>query len=180
MRGATINEEIVLVAKSYEGQEEIRGNKGFKEEDFETKTKAVGWQKDQAWCSYFSELVWKEAYQQWDATLFSRLDKLFVGSAVTTFRNFQKTKDFVCNQNPKPGCLVVWQNYESGAASWSGHIGIVETASVPKQLFTAIEGNTNDNGEREGFEVAIKTRTLNFKPKQNGLVLLGFVHPKEV
>lgn len=177
---ATINDEIVSIAQSYLGQEEIRGNKGFKQEDFELKMKAMGWQMDQAWCAYFAELVWKEAYQQWDATLFSRLDKLFSAGAVATYNNFKKAKDFMCNQVPKPGALVVWQSYVSGAPHWSGHVGIVETASVNKGIFTAIEGNTNDNGEREGFEVARKNRTINFIKKQNGLVLLGFVHPKIV
>lgn len=177
---ATINEEIVEIARKYVGQEEIPGNLGFKEEEFQIKMTSVGWNKGDAWCSYFAELVWKEAYQQWDATLFQRLNKLFTGSAVTTFRNFQKTKDFVFNVKPKQGALVVWQNYKEGNPHWTGHIGIVEMISGNNSIVHTIEGNTNDDGGREGIEVARKNRPVKYDIKQNGLVLLGFIWPKEV
>ena len=179
MIGKTINEEIVLIANKYIGQEEIRGNKGFKDIEFNRLMDAVGHEKGQAWCAYFAELVWKEAYQNWDATLFSRLDKLFSASAVTTFRNFHKTKDFTTPRKPSPGCLAIWQKYKDGKAHWSGHIGVVDT--VNKNIsFTCIEGNTNEDGGREGYMVGKKNRIIDFEEKQNALVLIGFVQPKEI
>jgi hypothetical protein len=176
----SIAEEILSIAEKWVGQEEIRGNQGFKDSEFEAKMKACGWKKGESWCSYFSEIVWKEAYQRWDATMFTRLDKLFSGGAITTFRNFQKTKDFIVDIRPTVGSLVVWQNYKEGTPHWTGHIGIVSKVDMKNKSMNTIEGNTNDNGEREGFEVANKTRAIDFTLHQNGLVLLGFVHPKDI
>lgn len=175
----TINHEIVAVAESYVGKEEILGNLGFKDEEFERRMKACGWKENDAWCSYFTELVWKEAYQQWDATIFSRLDKLFSGSAVETYRNFSKTKDFLTANKPLPGALSCWQTYKEGKPHWTGHIGIVQSVDFKNGKYTCIEGNTNDKGGREGYIVAIKNRELDFSVK-NGLVLVGFINPKTI
>ena len=175
----TINAEILEVASSYLGQEEILGNRGFKNKEFEKDMKNVGWQVSNAWCSFFVEFVWKKAYQQWDATLFTRLDKLFSGSAVTTLRNFKKTKDFVVSKKPTIGSLVVYQRYKKGKPHWSGHIAVVKSFNIKKGVFTSIDGNTNDKGGREGYIVAEISRKLNFEKKE-GLVLKGFIHPKVI
>ena len=45
-------------------------------------------------------------------------------------------------------------------------------------MMLTVEGNTNDDGSREGYMVAEKQRKIDFDVKQNGLVLMGFVHPK--
>jgi hypothetical protein len=61
----------------------------------------------------------------------------------------QKQGLLIRNGNPKPNDIVIFQ---------FSHIGIVET--VNSNGFTAIEGNTNDEGSREGFEVARRTRKM--------------------
>lgn len=43
----------------------------------------------------------------------------------------------------------------------AGHTGIVVSAN--RGVMTTIEGNTNDEGSREGYEVAIRTRSVNMK-----------------
>ena len=177
---ATINDEVVGVAIKYLGKKEILGNKGFEDEAYQAILEACGWQYLDAWCSFATEGIWKEAYQQWDATLFSRLNKLFNASAVTTFRNFQKTRDFITSTKPVKGALAVWQKYKNGVATWQGHIAIVESFNMQKAELNTIDGNTNDKGGREGYIVARVKREMDFRTKQNGLVLLGFVHPKEV
>lgn len=176
----TINSEIISTALKYLGEEEILGNLGFKDSEFEVKMKSCGWKEKDAWCAYFAELIWKEAYQHWDATLFTRLDKLFTGSAVNTFKNFQKTKDFIATTKPVVGSLAVWQKYTDGKAHWTGHIGIVESFDIKNRELTTIDGNTNDKGSREGYIVARQLRPLDFTLKQNGLNLLGFIHPKQI
>jgi len=176
----SINAEIIETAKKYLGQEEITGNMGFKEAEFDVKMKAVGHKEKEAWCAYFTELVWKEAFHQWDATLFTRLDKLFSGGAVETFRNFQKTKDFIVTTKPIEGALAVWQKYKDGKASWTGHIAIVESFNIGRKQLNTIDGNTNDKGGREGYIVARISRPLDLTIHQNGLVLLGFIHPKKI
>jgi len=175
----TLNQEIVDTALSYIGQEEIRGNKGFKVSEFQQKLENSGWKYGQAWCSYFAEAVWKEAYQQWDALMFTRLDKLFSASAVQTYKNFYKAKDFVTSRKFVPGCLVVWQMYKDSKPHWTGHIAIGVDHYRKIGKIETIDGNTNNDGGREGYIVASKVRDLTFRTKVNGLVLIGFIHPKE-
>jgi len=176
----TINQEVLLRAIKEIGQREVPPNLGFEDKEFEERMKAVGFVPGNAWCALFTELIWEEAYQNWDATLFTRLKVLFNASAVTTFRNFQKTKDFIVDKKFEVGCLVAFQTYKEGAAHWTGHIAIGKSYDRKTNKVTTIDGNTNDAGGREGIIVAEKSRTLNFDPIQNGLVCLGFVHLKQV
>ena len=179
-----IRNKIIDLSYLYEGQTEISGNLGFKDDIFQQKIEAVGWDKGQAWCSYFSELVWKEAYGHFDSAVISELDKLFSANAVKTFENFKNSKKYITksNQNLEPGDLVVWAYYKNGEAKkkdiWTlGHIGIV--TKVAQLFFLSMEGNTNSSGGREGIEVAEKKRDYSFY-NDNGLRLLGFVKPRTV
>jgi hypothetical protein len=176
----TLVEEIISIAKEWEGEQEIRGNVDFKNPKFSTRMRAMGFITGDAWCSLFVELVWHSAYEAWDSTIISRLDKLFSKMAVVTYRNFQKTKDFIVDKKPAPGCLAVWCHYEKGKPTIYGHIGIVVEANIKWGMMITIEGNTNDDGGREGYEVAGKQREIDFDIKENGLTLMGFVHPKIV
>lgn len=179
-----IRQKIVDLCYKYEGQKELKGNSGFENDIFQQKMEAVGWDKYQAWCSYFTELVWKEAYAHFDSTLISELDKLFSANAVKTFENFKKSKKYKTsiNQNLKPGDLVVWASYKNNMPNkkgiWTlGHIGIV--TKVAQLFFLSMEGNTNSQGGREGIEVAEKKREYNFY-NENGLRLLGFIKPRDI
>lgn len=64
-------------------------------------------------------------------------------------------------QAPVPGDIMIMQ-----FAHGLGHTGIVE--NVGHTTVTCIEGNTNDDGSREGYEVARRIRTKNS--------ILGFLH----
>jgi len=174
-----IRNKIVEIAYSYEGMEEISGNKGFKDDIFQQKLEAVGWNYGQAWCSYFAELVWKEAYGSFDSSIIEILDKKFSANAVKTYDNFYKSKRFKTGNNPEPGDLVAWAYYKENKPKmvdiWTlGHIGIV---TKPAQLFfLSMEGNTNSKGGREGIEVAEKERGYDYY-QENGLRLLGVIKP---
>lgn len=188
-----LRSKIVQVAESYEGQTEFRGNSGFKDRDFQDAMEAVGWQKGQAWCAYFAELVWKKAYGKFENTKdeLAELDKMFSPGAVATYNNFTKlwakrdhtrpnSEGYAVKPTPEAGDLIVWQNYRNGKAHWTGHVGIVIQVNGNDTVHT-MEGNTNSNGGREGIEVAMKTRKVGsdlFRPKSRGLVLKGFVSPK--
>ncbi len=153
-------------ALSFVGEEEVRGNLGFKDEDFEKRMKEVGWEKGQAWCAYFIELI---------AVLSGFKDtNLFSGSAVQTWNNFSSSS-YKTSQHPKIGSLVIWQNYKYRTAQWSGHAGVVVSVDKKRTEFVTVEGNTNSNGEREGYEVSLRIRDLNFDMK-NGLNLKGFIY----
>jgi hypothetical protein len=156
-----------LVAQKYIGKTEISGNAGFTDPDFEAKMKLVGWQKGEAWCAYFCEMVFKEAFPAKAADF----NKLFSASAVQTFSNFT-SNGYINKSTPEPGDLVIWRMYKNGKPQWQGHAGIVLSA-INSTSFKSIEGNTNDGGGREGYIVAEKVREV--KKVTNGLQVLGFI-----
>lgn len=159
--------EIVNVARKYIGEEETTGNSGFKDQLFQKRLEQAGWFKGASWCAFFVEMCCKEANNQ----LMDEYTKLFSGSATATYANFEKA-GYVVNQQPAPGALAVWRH----GNTWKGHIGIV-TEVVDDKVFKCVEGNTNNDGSREGYLVAEKKRhyaPLPFKPE--GLNLIGFIH----
>jgi hypothetical protein len=171
-----IRDLIVSKALFYIGEQEVKGNQGFKNKIFENKMISVGFQHGFAWCALFGELVWREAGQDVNTSLDHILAKTFSAGAVKTFNNFKARKDFEISNTPTPGDLVVWQSYKRGKASWTGHLAIV--VGVEDDHFETVEGNTNSKGGREGIEVALKKRNYNFQTT-NGLRILGFIKPND-
>jgi surface antigen len=172
-----IVEKIVDVAHCYIGQEEKPNNSGFEDAEFEAAMTKVGWEAGEAWCASFAKLVWREAYKT-DAARLLEVERLFSKSAVQTYRQFDASDWKTQNEDgspivvPQVGALVVWQFGDST----KGHIGIV--ARVFSQTeFETIEGNTDDNGGREGIKVAYRRRIVR-RARGEGLNLLGFVLPK--
>ena len=160
--------KAVDIAIKYIGQTEKPGNSGFTQIDFERRMEKVGFQKGQAWCAYFVELVFKEAYPE----KAKEIDKLFSASAVKTFVHFKEAA-YPINNVPGLGNLVIWQTQKEGKPYWTGHAGIVVNV-IDQETFESVEGNTNDGGGRDGYIVAIRTRKV-IKGIQNGLQVLGFV-----
>ena len=158
---------VIEIAKSYLGKTEKPSNAGFNDKIFEEKMKEVGFEKGQAWCCYFAELCFKEAIKD----RYIGIEGLFSASTVQTFQNFKKAKYEISNK-PIEGALVIWQNYKDGKPQWSGHAGVCVEV-IDDTTFKSIEGNTNDDGSREGYEVALKTRKV--KEVKNGLKVLGFI-----
>ena len=180
-----IVKEILECALLFDGIKEVGNNEGFEKRffkkynmTFQELMVTVGWKRGQAWCAYLSELIWKLAYLQFDVSIVYQLEKLFSGSAVQTYMNFKDSKDFVCSNVPVKGAVVIWVLYKNGKVTNSGHAGIV--ISVTDTVIETIEGNTNKSGSREGDQVAKKTKIVDFSLKENGLNLLGFIHPKKV
>jgi hypothetical protein len=159
------------IALKYVGQTEKPGNMGFNDAVFEAYMKDVGFEFGHAWCSYFGELVFKEALPE----IFEELDKLFSASAVQTFKNFQDA-GYSISQTPQIDALVIWQKFKDGVAHWTGHVGIVSNVKSTWE-FESVEGNANSKGGREGFEVAVLDRKI-FAEVLNGLKVLGFVQIK--
>lgn len=156
------------VALKYIGQTEKPGNMGFNDASFETRMKLVGFQKSHAWCCYYVELVFKEAYPE----RFEELDKLFSAGTIQTFKNFRDAAYLIGNV-PHENNLVIWQSYKDGKALTTGHAGIVATVQSTWE-FQSVDGNTNSHGGREGFEVALQSRKILANVK-TGLKLLGFI-----
>lgn len=170
-----INELIVDIARSFVGMQEIPGNMGFKDDVFEDLMEDCGWQKGQAWCTYFTELVWKIAYQEYNSSVIPTLDRLFSAGAVKTYNNFKQSGKFIVDKKPEIGSVVIWQTWKDNLPQWTGHAGIV-TEIIGGNKIRTIEGNTNSKGGREGIEVAEKIRRLSFDVR-SGLVVKGFIKP---
>jgi len=168
----TLRGSIKSYAFEYIGQEEIKGNMGFKDAEFEDKMRAVGFRDTYAWCALFCELVWTEAYKEFNPELLDTLESVFSAGTVRTYRRFKKL-GWVGNI-PQEGDIVIWQSYKRGKAQTTGHAAIV--MEVGDGFIKTIEGNTNDKGGREGYTVAEKTRTIDFT-NTNGLRMLGFIKP---
>lgn len=161
--------DVKTIALSYVGKTEVPGNMGFNDKIFQKKLEEVGWEKTFAWCSYFAELVYKEACL--DATIKKLLTKLFSGSATTTYKNFDLDGTFKTGLLPKPGSLAIYRH----GIGWQGHAAICIDADNGT-TFPTVEGNTNDKGGREGYIVARKNRYIKkpFLPK--GLNLVGHIY----
>lgn len=172
-----ISQLIINKAQHYLGQREKVGNTGFIDESLDKKMRSIGFDDKEAWCSLFAELVWKEAYSEYMPLMVQKLDVIFSEGAVKTYLNFNKSTDFhlLVTKTPIPGALVFWQKYVNGIMDWRGHVGIFTQFEGGKMI--TIEGNTNDNGSRDGDGVYKKNRTLDYF-NNNGLRLLGFVNPK--
>lgn len=174
-----IAEKIVSIAKSYIGQEEVLGNLGFKDAQFEDKMKEAGWEVGQAWCAYLGESVWRQAYGE-SHPLYKTISRLFSASALSTYYNFANSKQFKVGKQAQPGALVIWK-HGTDPAKHTGHLGIVTSAGIPPTTFQSVEGNTTSGNpnEREGYIVAEKLHPLDRLPTPNGLNLVGFVYVNE-
>ena len=159
------------VAKSFLGVKELPGNK-FKDDpniagDLGELIKKAGQKDGEAWCAYFVEAVLCKAYPAREA----QFRKLCDASAVKTLSNF-RAAGFSILREPVIGSVAVWQTYKGGVAHWTGHIGIVSDV-ISKFAFHCIEGNTNNDGGREGHSVLQKYRKV--RTVKDGLSLIGFI-----
>ena len=168
----TLRGSIVSYAFEYLGQEEIKGNMGFKDPMFNDKMNSVGMVDGYAWCCLFTELCWVEAYKEFNPEVLPLLTKEFTAGTVRTFRHFKSLG--WTSKTPEAGDIVIWQSYKRGRSKTSGHAAIV--IEVNGNSLKTIEGNTNDKGGREGYIVAEKNRTIDFD-NDNGLRMLGFIKP---
>ena len=97
----TINGCIVSFAVEYIGQEEIKGNMGFKDEQFNKYMKDTGFKKGHAWCAYFAELCYIQGYQDFDTSKLMDVAKYFSAGAVRTYRNFSKAEGWTVDKKPE-------------------------------------------------------------------------------
>ncbi|HBC0987555.1 TPA: CHAP domain-containing protein [Escherichia coli] len=132
--------QVVKIAISQIGaQEQPRGsNKGPQVSQY---LKAVGINFPAAWCAAF--VVW--CHQQAGVNSIPR-----TGGVLDMWN---KTKSTRAVTQPQPGDVFI-MDYGRG----NGHTGIVER--VEGSTLYTIEGNTDANGGREGYEVARRTRNL--------------------
>lgn len=144
--------KLVEVAKRFLGVEESpRGsNCGPMVNTFKAATtlpSGESW----PWCAAFVSYVVQHADAESEDLSFPHPPRL---AAAFSFESWGRENGAVVfspsneTYKPEPGDIVTYT---------FSHIGIIE--SVSGGSFVAIEGNTNDDGSREGYEVARRTRT---------------------
>lgn len=158
-------DQLITTAKQYIGQEEIQPNLGFKDPTFAAKMNKVGFYKGASWCGFFDMVVVLDVYK--DSKWLPLLKKHMSASTQTMYANFLKSPEFHVSKEFKSGCIVIWQHGDTD----NGHTGIGDTDTDAN--FTSIEGNTNNNGSSNGFEVCENRHTYNFGPA--GFHLKGFI-----
>jgi hypothetical protein len=155
---------------------DMYSNKGFVDASFQAMMESVGWISSYAWCAFYVKLVYMQLYsfdREW-------LSKNIGGGAVDNLynvknRNAVGDKKYIAitkNEQPKIGdvfCMGV---------SGNGHTGIVVEVlgqSGNGWSCKTIEGNTSDEGVREGYRTRYLTRTLQVGvANSSGQVMKGY------
>jgi len=173
-----IRDFIVLTALSLVGEREKILNINFSKEKFEDYKRRLKLTDGQVWNTYFTELVWIYAYQQYDPSMVKKLNKLFDAGAVNTWRNFLKS-DFLVSNIPVAGDIVIWQNFINDKPCASGHAGIVVQVNLERGFINSAE--TNHDCMLSGtINVQVKTRYLKEFERNTGLVMKGFIKPFDI
>ena len=159
--------KIVELAKSFIGQREIKGNRGFVDPEFDALMKKHGFRVPDAWCLHFVRAVWRESGQS---------TALISPSAVGTMNLASRAKNW--HTEPVLGAVAIFRTFVNGQPRSTGHGAIV--TEIRSDGYTTVDGNTTDKGGREGIMVAVRHRHLTPEnwTRQNGLRLMGFVYPK--
>lgn len=103
---------------------------------------SIGLKQAASWCMAFVFWCSREAYG-----VNNKLIK--TGGVLRQWQSVDTKYKFT--KDPQPGDIFI-MDYGKGL----GHTGIIE--SVVGNLLHTIEGNTNDEGSREGYEVCRRTR----------------------
>jgi hypothetical protein len=165
------------VATKHIGKTEKPKNSGFKDVEFEKRMKAVGWLTGQAWCSYFAELCvieWAKAAGRPDIVKLA--GEIFSGSSTATYKNadiYAKANPngiLKVSKDPTPSSIAIYRQ----GNTWKGHTAIVIDITPDGHVMN-VEGNTNDQGGREGYIVAKKKRRIKAPLTTSGLNIVGYI-----
>lgn len=142
----TLQERALEAAISQLGVEEVpRGSNRGPQVDQYIKSVGLDPAGKYSWCMAFMYWCMQQA-----ADAMGRQNPMYKTGGVLLQWKMRKTLYGKYN-SPKPGDIFI-MDYGKG----TGHTGIVER--VEDGIVHTIEGNTNDEGSREGFEVCRRTR----------------------
>jgi len=147
----------------YKNIREIGNNQGFNDKNFENKMKDIGFLKGMSWCSLFVKHIWKE----FGITCANKDYKDISASVMSTFNNFKMHITTTLSSELTAGSIVIWQ---SKSSKNKGHTGIF-IKQIDNDTIICLEGNTSEDGKREGDGVYFKQR----KYKDCGFNFMGFV-----
>jgi CHAP domain-containing protein len=150
----TLQELALEVAFSQLGVEEAAGHKNSGK-DVEKYLAAVGLGPGYPWCMAFVYWCYNQAAIELGIANFL----IKTGGVMHQWNEQQAQRKILLDKvikNPgiiQPGAVFI-MDYGKG----TGHTGLVER--IHNGLIETIEGNTNDEGSREGYEVCRRTRKL--------------------
>lgn len=139
-----LQQKALEIAVSQIGVEEAAGHKNTGK-DVEKYLARVGLGPGYSWCMAFDYWCFDEA-----AEAIGVKNPLYKTGGV--LEQWRQRKDKYRATIPQPGDIFI-MDYGGG----KGHTGIVE--KVEDDVVHTIEGNTNDEGSREGYEVCRRTRS---------------------
>lgn len=171
LRGKSLPNEIVSIARSYLGVREVGSSddKNFSDPVFTQKLREIGWTSGTDWCNFFSKLVLLEAFAKKGLSeQYNYVKRIFTPSTQQTWRLLQQNprKFFSIEVKPHKGDIIFFRKVGS---KYHGHSGVVER--VLGDRVQTIEGNL-----RNGVNRAI--RYVTYKQPQGSMWLLGFVRFK--
>lgn len=144
----------LAVAISQIGVEEIPKNSNSGP-DVEMFLKSVGLGKGYSWCMAF--LYWCFMTAAKEAGLVNALIK--TGGCMAQWNRINAQYK---SQEPQIGSLVIFDH-----GGGNGHVAIIE--KIEGDQMHTVEGNTNDEGSREGYEVCRRIRKMS-DPKIKGYI----------
>lgn len=139
----TLQQKALEIAMTQTGQEEKPRGSNWGE-PVKSYLASVGIPFPASWCMAFMYWCFKQAAKELGITT----PLIKTGGVLNAW---QKAPPSVKVTDPQPGDIFI-QDHGHGL----GHTGIVER--VEGDILHTIEGNTNDTGSREGYEVCGKTR----------------------
>lgn len=140
----TLQQKALEIAVTQIGVEEAAGHKNTGK-DVEKYLASVGLGPGYSWCMAF--VYW--CHQQACEAMGTKILMFKTGGVLEQWR---QRKDKYRALTPQPGDVFI-MDFGKG----TGHTGIVE--KVEDDVIHTIEGNTNDDGSREGYEVCRRTRS---------------------
>lgn len=140
-----LSQKALLIAQSQLGLAEIPKGSNWGS-DVKKYLMAVGINFPASWCCAFVYWCYNEA-----AIKLQVANPVYKTGSVLTLYKKQRAAHAV--NVPMPGDVFI-MSFGNGL----GHTGIV--LKVEGDMVHTIEGNTNDAGEREGYEVAIRHRKI--------------------
>lgn len=147
-------EDYIEHAKETEGE-----NRGPAVEWF---LEAAGIDTPEAWCAAFVNRIAEIACSK--KNIRSPLERVPLQGYVQSYVDYGKSRDWVVEE---PGFGDLFAIYHAGKRRYA-HIGIVADAFAPGGRFRTVEGNSNDEGSREGYEVC-----ANQRPYSDGVLFLN-------
>ena len=151
-KGLSFGETVMSFAKAHLAQHplEIGGaNRGPWVRTYMKGNEGTPW----AWCAGFTTFCMYQAAE----TLGVSVPIKGSFSCDTLAAQARAAGNFLSERNTSPGALSTGSMFlvRRTSTDWT-HVGFVVSASDTS--FTTIEGNTNDDGHREGFEVCARRR----------------------